>query len=415
MGWLHPIAQRLLDSPGLLTVLTIRSLLLGVLLGLMAVSCKGGPLLAEVSVQPATISPNGDGRDDVAVVRYTVGGEVEVSIYLLDGQGGRHVYREGLLRSPLAGGYETGFNGVIQNRVLSDGDYTLVVEARARDGRTAEARFPLHIRDGDLEPLQISGLAVNPDVFTPNQDGYQDRVQIRARVNKPARVKAYLRGPQGATYPIPETQELPEPGLATWDYDAGIDFEVPPPPNGDYRVVVEATDRAGNVVTESLPLSIEDGGIPRANILDCDLEPQIVPLDGVLDFSALVRNEGTVGLRTTGPPSGTLYRSDQTMYAFEPETPGAFRLGLNYETNPGRPFPWRWQLGASHSLVARPMSDGTTQYYLPPGETVRVQGRVQIVHSLARDRVRFTIGLQHEDVRLVDFCDDVLITVGEAG
>lgn len=388
---------------------------MALLLLLTAVSCKGGSLLSGVSVEPSIISPDGDGRDDVAVVRYQIGAEADISIYLLDEQGTRHVYRQGLMRAPLAGGYQTGFTGVVDNQVLPDGDYTLVVEAADRAGRRAQASFPLRIEGADITPPEVDGLAVNPNVFTPNRDGYGDRIEIRARINKPARVKAYLQRLDGdETYPVPPVQELEEPGLVTWDYDAGVDFEVPPPPNGDYRLVVEATDQTGNVVSATTSLTIEDGGVPRANILECDLEPQVVPLGGVLEFSAVVKNEGAVPIRTTGPSSGTLYDSTQTMYALDhPETPGAFRLGLNYETNPGRAYPWRWQLGSPETLEARTMNDGSTQYFLPPGETVTVEGRVRLVHGLTKDRVRFVIGLQHEDVRLVDFCDDVLITIGE--
>lgn len=383
------------------------------LLLLTAVSCKGGPLLSGVRVHPTTITPNGDGQDDVALIHYTVGRPAHVSIYLVDEQGQRLDYRRDLRRAPLEGGYQTGFDGVIQGRVLPDGQYRLVVEARGETGEVEQRSATLTIRDADLEPLVISDLFVAPQTFTPNQDGYDDRVHVRLRVNKPARVRLYLQAQDGAVYAIPPVQETDRPGVLLWDYDAGIDFEVPPPPDGDYQLVAEAVDPSGNLASAQAQLAIRDGGIPRAEILECRLERQVVPLGEVLEFRARVSNTGSVPIRTTGPPSGTLYASTETIYALGfPETPGAFRLGLNFDTNPGRPYPWRWQLGMPEQLSPRTQR-GELQHYLPPGESLEVLGRVRLVEPLFRDRVYFQIGLMHEEVRLVDFCDQVQVTIGE--
>src|SRR5512134_2085032 len=123
-----PLRPKLQSSRWLPLLLAAVALLLG--------GCALRPLLSETSVAPSVISPNADGFDDVAEIRYHVGRPSSVSIYFVDAAGRRHHFREAQRRSP--GDYDVYWGGVInspetrstaggnmllESQVLPDGDY----------------------------------------------------------------------------------------------------------------------------------------------------------------------------------------------------------------------------------------------------------------------------------------------------
>ena len=385
-------------------------------------ACAVRPLLYDVSVQPDVITPNADGLDDVTRIAYKLSRSANLSIYLIDGTGQRHYFRQNRRRS--TGNYQVDFGGVVGGSMLPDGRYTWVVEAVTDDGAIARAEGPLVIRDADTERPQLQGFSVYPQVFTPNQDGKHDRVTINYYLTKEAEVSVYLLGPddqQSASrlkYPIAEKErdvEPGEPGFHTYDYEGGVDLGADPPPDGDYVVRAEAVDRVGNRTVVTSTLTIQDGGRPRADIVNADVDfynpetgDKVVPLGSTLAFTLTVENTGLVPIRTTGPDSGTHYRSDQNFNTFGYyQSPGAWRVGIDYEGNPSYAYPYRWGLGHLDDLETRVM-DGQTFYYLMPGQRVVIAGTIQIVDVPAnKDLVYFWAGLIHEEVRIDPFNDYV--------
>jgi hypothetical protein len=380
-------------------------------------ACAVRPLLYDVSVQPDVITPNADGLDDVTRIAYRLSRSADLSIYVLDEAGQRHYFRDARRRS--AGSYQVDFGGVVNGSMLPDGRYTWVVEAVTDDGATGRSEGPLVIRDADTERPQLEGFSVYPRVFTPNQDGKHDRVTINYYLTKQADVSVYLLGPDEQKYPIAEKErdvEPGEPGFHTYDYEGGVDLGADPPPDGDYMVRAEAVDRVGNRTLVTRTLTLQDGGRPRADIVNAYVEfynpetgEKVVPLDGTLAFTLTVENAGLVPIRTTGPDSGAHYRSDQNFNTLEAyETPGAWRVGIDYEGNPSYAYPYRWGLGRLEDLEAR-VIDGQTFYYLMPGQRVVVTGSIQIVEvpAASKDRVNFWAGLIHEQVRIDTFNDYV--------
>lgn len=300
----------------------VQTFLAGALIGtcILLAACGGGnPLVYDVEVQPSVLSPNADGVDDVARVSYTVSRSCQVYIYFVDQEGQQHFFREGNRRSP--GKYEALFGGGIGGQVLPDGEYTWVVEAvDEKSGEKGSVQGLLTLEGGDSQGPQLQDFKVFPQVFTPNQDGINDRVSISYRLLEPAQVEVYLTDEAGDRYPVglPKTrwqeedfdlEESPskvelESGLWEYDYDGGIDMGASPPRDGDYTVVVEASDLVGNLVTEEAPLTIEDGGLPLAEIQTVEFYPTVVPLGGTLDVTVTVENVGGVAVRTKGPASG---------------------------------------------------------------------------------------------------------------
>jgi len=156
------------------------------LLTLVTPACGIRPLLYDVSAQPEVITPNADGLADATRIAYKLSRSADLSIYLIDETGERHYFRQNRRRS--AGDYRVDFGGVVDRNVLPDGRYTWVVEAVTDDGNTSREEGTLVIQDADTERPELTGFSIYPQVFTPNQDGKQDRVTINYYLTKEAEV-----------------------------------------------------------------------------------------------------------------------------------------------------------------------------------------------------------------------------------
>lgn len=398
---------------------TIVWLLFPVLTGLLFLSaCGFRPLLYGVAVSHQAISPNADGIDDAARFSYKLSGSADLSIYLVDGQGQRHYFRQDRRRS--AGDYRVDFGGVVDGAMLPDGAYTWVVSAIDDNGQESKVEGPLALQNADVERPQLEGFSVYPQNFTPNRDGINDRVTVNYSLTKQAEVKVYLIAPDGETrYPVAEKErdvEPGQPGFHTYDYEGGVDRGADPPPDGDYTVWAEAVDTVGNRTVVTSAITIAEGGVPRADIVSADVDfynPQtgdkVVPLGQTLAFTLTVENFGSVPIRTTGPDSGTPYASDQSFNTLSaPQSSGVWRVGIDYEGNPSYAYPYRWAVGRLDQLEQREIN-GKTEYYLMPGQRALVTGSITLVDIPVgnRDTVNFWAGLIHEDVAIATFNDHV--------
>jgi len=393
------------------------SLVLAFLFAAAVAGCASPALLRSVSVRPEVISPNADGVDDVAEIKYELTAQSTLDVYLLDSAGQRHDLRVDKRRSK--GERTMYFGGVIGDRLLPDGEYVIVFEATDTRGRQARVEKRITIQGGEREYLEIRGLSVYPNSFTPNRDGITDRVKISYVLNKEAtRVEVYILGADGTRYPVAEDKirEMGSEGAHEHDYDAGIDLGATPPPDGDYTVVVEAEDAVGNKAKVTAGLTIQGGGVPRVEIVNAAAEfaPLVVPLHETLTFTCTVRNFGTVPVRTKGPEPGTTYSTSQNFNTLEEyEEPGIFRVGLDFEGNSsGRTYPFRWQLGTDSELTVINTNIGP-QTYLMPGQTVTVVGHLTIDDEPVVVSPYFWLGLIHEQVWIVqDRVEPTSIAVG---
>src|SRR5512141_2018877 len=100
-------------------------------------ACGSRELLSKASFSPAAISPNGDGAQDATSIHYELDRLANVSIYLQDAAGQRYHFRNKQPRP--AGTYDVLFGGVIDGRLLADGDYTWVIEATDEGGHSQSA------------------------------------------------------------------------------------------------------------------------------------------------------------------------------------------------------------------------------------------------------------------------------------
>lgn len=413
-----------------------------------------GPLLSDVTVSPDQISPNADGQTDVTEIRYTLSRSAYVSIYFEDEEGDRFFFRQNRRRSP--GSYSVLWGGVmdepeieevaggtneILSRVLPDGRYRWIVEAVDDDGHEEALDGAISLEDGDTEVPQLENFAVMPVVFRPNLDGLRDDwVSISYYLSKEVQnIQVYLLDPQKPGVKVhiaegPNTIEPEEAGNHTYKYFGGVDLNAEPPPDGEYLVVGEANDLAGNRVRVTRPLTIEMGGRPRADVVQGEIDwvneinrVVSVPLGQKLCFSTIVKNEGDVPVRTNGPWPGQdyLFAEDFTYESFNSiasrpenrdkywfELPGAFRFGLNFSTT-GYAYPFRWAIGRQQDLEYLEI-EGESAWYLMPGESGQVSGCILFDGRPPGGNVLWWGGLIHEAYgHPNDFIDRITVNVGE--
>lgn len=416
-----------------------------VLVALLAGACSFRPLLGDIVVQPAVISPNADGEDDATNIRYTLGRTAEVSIYFEDQAGNRHYFRRDQLRSP--GDYQVAWGGVVNEpetidngqgpqqvlgRVLPDGEYTWTIEARDERGQVAAQTGTITLVDGDTVLPELQNFTVVPQRFTPNQDSIDDWVSISYYLPKDVdNVQVYLVDPAEPAfkYYIAEKERVIKPGERgnhEYRYEADVDQGAEAPPDGDYIIYAEARDLAGNHVVVTSTLTIEDGGKPRADILGGEIDWQgevnrvvSVPLGGSLCFTATIQNEGTVSIRTAGPWPGTTYKfsenhntlanelDDASLY----QQAGVWRFGVNFDTT-GYDFPFRWAIGRPEDLEMR-VIDGVEQWYLLPGQRSQVSGCIEFDQPPPVGTNFWWGGLIHEFVAVANnYVDRISVVVG---
>ncbi len=395
------------------------------------------PLLYDVSVSPDVISPNADGQDDVTRITYTLGRNAYISIYFIDEEGNRYFFRNHRRRA--RGPYTVLWGGVIESqevretpygrqmivsRVLPAGTYTWVIEAQDDRGNKARQEGRITIVDPDTTVPELRNFSVTPQVFTPNQDGIDDRVAITYYLSEDVdEIVVYLRDPNKpdqVPWILAETERNIEPtqkGMHYIDYEAGVDREVDPPPDGTYEIMARARDAAGNTVIVTSTLTIKEGGVPRADILNAEVTmhdirdgDQILAIGDTLIFTATVHNYSNVPIRTSGPPPGTHYNLDENFNTLAVregkrawhEQAGVWRFAIDFQTNGGQNYPFRWAIGRPEDLECR-IIDGEEQCYLMPGAKGLVYGTITINYAPPRDNIVFWSGLIHEDVGILPF------------
>lgn len=386
-------------------------------------------LLSSATFEAAQISPNADGVDDLTTITYSLARSAQVSITLENEAGERYTFRNGERRtsgdySVLFGGIVSGYTlagedvpGEIQTRLIPSGTYTWTIRAWNGD-ETAQSTGTLEVVNADSQLPVISSFSINPGIFTPNQDGVSDRVDINVYLEKSAQLSVYLVDSAGQRYYLAEREAGREPGDMgnhEFDYDGGVDQGIEPPPDGEYAVYAVAQDDEGQRIVRQGTLAIRDGGLPQVEIVaqttgtdvyfetqpyddalytTADAEGEKIPMpEGVMSdlttlevvqgdllvFKLTVWNYGDTPVRTIGPFPGTVYEFDQqysTLGAYV--EPGAWRVGINCDTALSD-FPWRWSIGALDQLEAVYDEErDVTYYYLPPGARAEVWGAVRL-------------------------------------
>lgn len=384
-------------------------------------------LLRNVTVQHELITPNADGDLDVTTISYEISRNSAVSIYFENEAGERFYFRENKRRG--AGEYEVLFSGVVEgytledeaidgrilSRLLQNGTYSWVISAEDENGVVETAQGQLRIAEADTILPEVRNFTIFPisKTFTPNRDGINDRIKPQFFLPKDVeQVRVYLRTEDGFEYAISELErDVPatKEGMHVFDWDGGVDDGATPPPDGTYTVVVETRDSEGQQVRVEDELTIEFGGVPRADIFappageTLAFDATAVFLCDTLQFTLTVQNYGTTPVRTSGPAPGTVYDSTWNYNTVGwPTESGVFRVGIGFE-NELSPYPFRWAVGDVADLEK--IGDS---YYLMPGERAVVTGGIRVVDTFGvRNPQPMWAGLIHEDVEISQLNNNV--------
>lgn len=415
-----------------------------------------GDLIQNAGFAITTISPNADGVDDVAVFSYTISRNADVTLVFTHENGQRYIFRENQPRtrgdysvafSGVADGYslpDENIGGVIERRVLPNGNYTWSLDARAEDGETASASGTFAIIEADAALPLISTFEISPTVFTPNQDGVHDRVQVNIFLEKPADLSVYLEDDEGVQTYLSERLQGREPGDEgnhEFDFDGGVDDGYEPPADGEYTLYAVAQDAVGQRIVRTSNLTIQNGGLPLSEIQpqalgvsvcfttlawderyytdnltvgdliekpewNCSNQSTITLEQGdLLVFHLTVKNVGGTPIRTFGPFPGTVYEFTQrssTLGYLEPA--GTFRIGIDCDSALSD-YPWRWAIAPQAELTEEfdaPSND--TFYYMQPEQSAEVWGAIRMTDVFeAQNPQNCWAGLIHEKVNINPF------------
>jgi hypothetical protein len=180
-------------------------------------------ILTGLTLDPAVISPDGDGIADFTTVAYALGVRASVTATVADSTG---AVVATLFAGQQQGAKRQSFPYSAPG--LADGLYALTIIATADDGRTATAAVTLAI------DRTLSALALTSPVLSPNGDGSADTIGIGFSLVTPAQATVRIEQP-GAIVATVFSGPLPAgPSQVFWDGTTPAG----PAPDGAYSAVV---------------------------------------------------------------------------------------------------------------------------------------------------------------------------------
>jgi hypothetical protein len=156
--------------------------------------------LTGAQARPRTFTPNGDSQADSTVISYTLSLPATVTATLRDGSGQSLATLFTEQRKAGRQTFRFSASGV------SDGRYTIVLDATAANGWAAHAEVPIVV------DRILAAFAAAPGVFSPNGDGRLDTIAFTFVLAAAAHVKIQIAG--GA--PVFEGDLGPGPQSVPW-------------------------------------------------------------------------------------------------------------------------------------------------------------------------------------------------------
>jgi hypothetical protein len=118
------------------------------------------PQVTDVVISPRTISPNEDAVDDEAIISYGLTKEATAGLSVTDEKGNRYLIEAPKEKS--AALYSHRWNGTSNEKLLSDGTYTLHIEAYDRAGNITDRQENIVLKGGGLSRLEITSARFYP-------------------------------------------------------------------------------------------------------------------------------------------------------------------------------------------------------------------------------------------------------------
>ena len=366
--------------------------------------CSTAPLLSNVSLSAATLSPTGAGES--VTLNYTIGQAAQVSVRLIDAQGTEYIIRDQVSRNASSDAYQLRIDGtaptgdpMLLQRALPSGTYAVTIEAINADGITASESVDLTIQSADTPPPMIENLLSFPTTISPNADGRDDVTEITYQLPVTATVDISIATPDGRTLPF-VTGEIAEPKVhrQVWN---GKTTDGQILANGVYTYTIRAADQYGNIVEKQDSIEVISSGQPQATITYSYMAPQSIMLGDVITVTMRVKNTGTVPIRTYGPASGYQYTTNEVFSSIEDgkytaKAGGFWRIGVDWDANSGgaaKRYPYRW------AITPRPPAEWKIPYVedeFLPGEECEIIGVIKIDQQ--ENKMGFYVGLIQDGV-----------------
>ena len=246
--------------------------------------------IEEATLEPDSISPNGDGQGDVALLTYRLTAPASVTVQVVDAVGA-------VLSTVVENAWtEPGTQTVaVAGDELSDGAYYVLLIALPAAGPAVQSIFPLTVS------RTLSFVGVTPSAFSPNGDGRNDRLEVTFTLAAPGFVRVRIER-EGRWVATPLAAGLPAgEHRVLWNGTraAGVLRD------GDYQAVVQVVDEVAGISTR-VPFVV-DTAAPRLRILEAPgvriqvSEPAalVVRVDGRV-FRRTVRRPGVVRIGWRG-------------------------------------------------------------------------------------------------------------------
>jgi hypothetical protein len=138
--------------------------------------------MTSAQAKPATFTPNGDSQADSTVISYTLSLASTVTATLRDASGATLATL--FVEQKKAGRQSFRFTAT----GVADGRYSVVLNARAPNGREANAVVPIVV------DRTLAAFAVSPAVYSPNGDRRLDQLAFTFVLAAPAHVKLAIAG-----------------------------------------------------------------------------------------------------------------------------------------------------------------------------------------------------------------------------
>jgi hypothetical protein len=219
--------------------------------GILTIVSSSAPLaIEELTAEPETITPNGDGQADSSLVSFRLTAPANVTVQVADSSGGvlatvvDRVWTKVGLHSAVVDGAE-----------LPDGRHSVVVIARTAAGAEVLAAAPLTVT------RTLESVSASPPFFSPNGDGRRDRLVVRFSLAAPASVRVRIVR-DGAWVATLLDAYLPAgPQKVVWDGSRRFGSIR----DGSYSAVVDASDEVGTA-SFAVPF-VSDTTPPRLRLL----------------------------------------------------------------------------------------------------------------------------------------------------
>jgi hypothetical protein len=219
--------------------------------GPLRIAGTNAPLGIEAAAAPQTITPNGDGQADAAVLSYRLTTPANLTIAVVDAFG--------LTVATVVDRVWTGAGprtATISGTALPDGVYSIALTARTALGTEVRHSVPL------IVSRTLGLVSATPATFSPNADGRNDQLEIRFALTAPASVRVRIvREGRWVATALKSTAHLAGSHRLVWKGKGSGTL-----PDGSYAAVVEATDPVTTVGIE-LPFAA-DSTAPTVEILD---------------------------------------------------------------------------------------------------------------------------------------------------